>query len=97
MGVVPDVAAGPFAATDPLPAVKAAVAETVAGRGGQDRSVEEWAVQEPIGQRRIIPGVVPKACLAAQAGEMLADVLGDRIGRSKARRVVASSWQAGQH
>ena len=40
LGVVPDVRAGARAAADALPAVEAAVAEPVGGRGGQDRRVE---------------------------------------------------------
>src|ERR1035441_8377906 len=87
MAVVPHVTAGPFAAADALPAIETAITKPVAGRGRQDRSVEESAVQEPIRQRRVIPGVVPEARLAAQAGEMLPDVLSDHVRRCEARRV----------
>ena len=85
VGVMPDVAAGALAAADAFPAVEAAVGKAVAGRGGQDGGVEERAVQEPIRQRRIIPGVVPEARLAAQTGEMVPDVLGHSQGRIEAR------------
>ena len=73
LGVVPDVGAGAVAAADPFPAVEAAVGEPVAGRRGQDRRVEHRAVQEPVGQRGIVPGVVPQPGLAsARAGRFSA-------------------------
>ena len=66
MGVMPDVGAGALAAADALPAVEAAVGEPVAGRGGQNRRVGERAVQEPVRQRRVVPGVVPQPRLPVQ-------------------------------
>ena len=51
MRVLPDMAAGAFAAADAFPAVKAAVAEPIAGGRGEDGRVEERAIQEPPRQR----------------------------------------------
>ena len=66
MGVMPDVRAGARAAADALPAIEAASGKAVTGRGGQDRGVEKRAVEEPVRQRRIVPGVAPQARLAVQ-------------------------------
>ena len=67
LGVMPDVGAGPRAAADALPAVEPAVLEPVAGRRRQDRGVGERPVQEPVGQRRVVPGLVPEPRLRAEA------------------------------
>ena len=67
VGVVPDVRAGALAAADAFPAVEAAVGEAVRGRRGQDRRVEQRAIEEPVGQRRIVPGVVPEPGLGMRA------------------------------
>ncbi len=92
MGVLPDVAAGALTAADAFPAVEAAIGKAVAGRGGEDGRIEESAVQEPVGEGRIVPGVVPETGLGTQAGEMVADVLGHSQGGIEARGIV-SAWR----
>src|SRR5207244_9935991 len=46
LGILPDVPAGPRAATDTLPRPEAARPEPAAGRGRQDRGVELCTVEE---------------------------------------------------
>ena len=80
VGVVPDVRAGAFAAADALPAVEPARRKAMRGRGGQDRRVQERAIEEPVGKRRIVPGIVPEPGLGMERSEVGRQVLGDRGG-----------------
>ena len=53
-----------------LPAVEAVVGEPVASAGGQDRGVGEGAIEEPVRQRRVVPGVAPEAGGFGQRGKV---------------------------
>src|SRR5438067_8236083 len=53
VGILPHMAAGPFATTDAFPPVKPTIAEPVAGRGCQDRGVEKRPVQKRSEERRV--------------------------------------------
>ncbi len=87
VGVMPDVRAGAFATADALPAPEAARREAMRGRRGQDRRVQERAIEEPVGKRRIVPGVVPQAGLGMERGEVGRQVLGDRGGVVETRGI----------
>ena len=64
---MPDVGAGALAAADALPAPEPARAEAMGGRGREDGGVGERAVQEPVRQRRVVPGIVPELGVPAEA------------------------------
>ena len=87
VGVVPDVRAGAFAAADAFPALEPARGEAMRGRSGQDRRVQQRAIEEPVGQRRIVPGVVPEPGLGMERSEVGRQVLGDRGGVAETRGI----------
>ena len=72
--VVPDVSAGSLAATDAFPGPEASVAEAVNGGGGEGGGVGEGAVEEPVGQSGIVPGVFPEFGLGGEGFEVFAEV-----------------------
>lgn len=88
MCVMPDVRAGAFAAANSLPSVKAAVLEAVTGRSGQGRRVGKGAIEEPVRQGGIVPGVVPETRLLVQRIEIIGHALGHFRRTVKAAGVV---------
>src|SRR5271157_206608 len=90
MGIMPDVSARARATADTFPAVESAALEPVAGGCGQDRRIGERPGQEPVGQRRVVPGLMPEPGFLLEPRLVLADVPGDVGGRGEAGGVVSA-------
>ena len=92
MGVLPDVCAGARAAAGAaFPRVEASIGKSIAAAGGQRGNVEESAIKEPIGQRRVVPRVAPEPGCRSQLREVFCNVARDRLGRIVLRRVVPTN------
>ena len=59
LGVLPDVLTGALAAVHAFPGVEAVGVEPVAGLGGQGGGVGKGAVQKPVRQGGVVPGLHP--------------------------------------
>ena len=68
LGIVINVRTGPLTAADPFPAPEPARSQPVGGARRQDGRVDKRPVQEPVGQRRVVPRLVPELGIAAEAG-----------------------------
>ena len=77
--VLPHVRARPAAAVRALVGVEAAVVEAIAGRARGDRGVQERALEEPPGQRRVVPGRVPETRGLGQPIDVIEDVFDDVV------------------
>ena len=61
LGVSPNVGAGSGTATNPLAEVEATLfVESVARGGRQCAQVQKRPVEEPVGQRGVVPSSIPK-------------------------------------
>ena len=70
LGIVPHVRAGALTASDPFPSPEAAVLKAITGRRRQRRRVGHRAVEQPVGQRRVVPGIDPLSRVAGQPLEI---------------------------
>ena len=66
--------AGSVATADSFPRPEAPALESIRRRGGQDGGVRHCAIQKPIGQGRVVPGVAPQLGVAGQALEIFRDI-----------------------
>ena len=77
VGIVPDVRAGALATAGAFQTPEPSRGKAVRGRTRQARRIEHRAVEEPVGRRGIIPGVVPGPRLGVERNEMRRHMLGD--------------------
>ena len=75
----------------PSHAVEPPVLEPVAGGGGENRGVEESAVEKPVGQRGVVPRVAPQARFRRQPAKFSATCFATAAGRLETRRIMAAA------
>ena len=81
LGIVPDVRAGSRTAVHTLPRVRAAAVEPMKRLTGNAVDRDETAVEQPVRQRAVVPGLVPVSRASEQVLLVLAEVTGNFTGR----------------